>query len=202
MTNYAHTTDTALTDEQLMARLQLGDQWAYDELYARHSGLLIGFIISTLRRALKRYTTRYLRGPAEDISQDAWGIVHSKASQFDPNKGSFKNWLYVIAERKSLNYRRSNRPEQLSEVLFAEPSTGRAVDTVASTEAESTIQAAIDSLPDDERGVIRSVYFERRTLVQYAQTLGRNKSYASRLHERALRKLRSRLTDAAYSMMA
>ena len=53
-------------------------------------------------------------------------------------------------------------------------------------EAIEILKGAIDSLPDLEQQLIRATYFEKETMTSFAQKAGKNKSWASRLHTRAL----------------
>jgi RNA polymerase sigma factor for flagellar operon FliA len=55
---------------------------------------------------------------------------------------------------------------------------------------------AIDALPDTERRLIRGHYLEGRRLDEIAEELGLSKSWGSRLHSRALDRLREALATA------
>lgn len=63
--------------------------------------------------------------------------------------------------------------------------------------ANSRIGAALASLPESERAIIEQHYFAGHSLVDAGSALGFSKSWASRLHARALVALRSSLQDLA-----
>jgi RNA polymerase sigma factor for flagellar operon FliA len=60
---------------------------------------------------------------------------------------------------------------------------------VAQQEISQRLHALIDELPNIERRLIRSIYLEGATLQKAAQSLGISKSWASRLHAKALEML-------------
>ncbi|MCR9293544.1 MAG: sigma-70 family RNA polymerase sigma factor [bacterium] len=51
------------------------------------------------------------------------------------------------------------------------------------------LRCSVGTLPEDQKRIIEQVYYEGLTLTQVAQSLGRSKSWASRLHARALESL-------------
>jgi RNA polymerase sigma factor for flagellar operon FliA len=57
--------------------------------------------------------------------------------------------------------------------------------------AAGRVRAAVDRLPDNERTLVVKVYFDGLTIEQAGKTLGLSKSWASRLHARALDHLRA-----------
>ncbi len=60
------------------------------------------------------------------------------------------------------------------------------------------VRAALDVLPDRERALVEGFYFEGRQFEEVARELGISKSWASRLHTKALGLLREALeSDAA-----
>lgn len=60
-------------------------------------------------------------------------------------------------------------------------------------EAARFIRTVVDSLPDKERTMLVQVYFEGRTIEQAGQSMGLSKSWASRLHARALKLMKEKL---------
>lgn len=62
-------------------------------------------------------------------------------------------------------------------------------------ESRERVQAAVAALPDKERTFLQKMYYEDKTLTQAAAEVGMSKSWASRLHSRALDLLRKAMTD-------
>lgn len=65
----------------------------------------------------------------------------------------------------------------------------------ARRETGSVLARAVDALPERERGILRGVYFDGRTIEQSGAALGLTKGWASRLHARALALLREALAE-------
>ena len=61
-------------------------------------------------------------------------------------------------------------------------------------ELQSRMQRAVDTLPEREKALVKGFYFEGRRFDEVAQELGVSKSWASRLHGKALDLLREALS--------
>ena len=61
--------------------------------------------------------------------------------------------------------------------------------SVEERETHALVRELIDTLPDDARQLLRSTYFEGLTLQEAGARLGLSKSWASRLHAKALEQL-------------
>jgi len=73
-------------DDELMLRLQGGEQAAFEQLVQRHQSPLIGFF----HRQLRDWQL------AEDLSQETLLRIHATAWDYLP-RGIFKAWMYRIA---------------------------------------------------------------------------------------------------------
>ncbi|HXK18596.1 MAG TPA: sigma-70 family RNA polymerase sigma factor [Polyangiaceae bacterium] len=69
-------------------------------------------------------------------------------------------------------------------------------DAVARAELLAVVQAAIADLPEDEATLVRRHYLEGERFDHVAESLGLSKSWASRLHTRAMQRLSKRLRPA------
>lgn len=63
-------------------------------------------------------------------------------------------------------------------------------------QARVLLEQAVQALPDDERALVEGHYFRGRRFDAVAQDLGLSKSWASRLHTRAIGRLTARLSAA------
>jgi RNA polymerase sigma factor FliA len=66
-------------------------------------------------------------------------------------------------------------------------------DAVARAQLLALVQGAIHELPDEEEQLVRRHYLEGERFDHVAQSLGLSKSWASRLHSRAMQRLAKRL---------
>jgi RNA polymerase sigma-70 factor (ECF subfamily) len=87
---------TALSDEQLMEQLQQGNARALDGLYRRHA------------RGLYIFCRNLAPAPhdPEDLVQDVFLRVIKSAHTFDPQRASFRTWLYRIARNRCIDVAR------------------------------------------------------------------------------------------------
>src|SRR3954465_2319851 len=90
-----------LSDVELMRRLVAGSDDALEPLHRRYVGLIFGI-------AARRLDT----AAAEDITQDVFLAVWSKANSYDPGRGPVRPWIAQIAHLRVLNElrRRGRRP--------------------------------------------------------------------------------------------
>jgi RNA polymerase sigma factor for flagellar operon FliA len=68
-------------------------------------------------------------------------------------------------------------------------------EAVARAQLLTVVDSAIRELPDDEAALVRRHYLEGERFDKVAESLGLSKSWASRLHTRALQRLSKRLRD-------
>ncbi|MBJ6763102.1 sigma-70 family RNA polymerase sigma factor [Myxococcaceae bacterium JPH2] len=60
---------------------------------------------------------------------------------------------------------------------------------------KNRVRSAIEKLPEKERKLLQGYYFQGRTLEEAGAEIGQSKSWASRLHARAIDKLKELLTE-------
>src|SRR5687767_9503901 len=80
------------TDEVLVYRVVQRDVDAFAALYDRYAR-----VVYTLAAHMLGISE------AEEIVQDVFLRLWTKASQFDPNKGAFDSWLFAIARHRVLD---------------------------------------------------------------------------------------------------
>jgi RNA polymerase sigma factor for flagellar operon FliA len=59
----------------------------------------------------------------------------------------------------------------------------------------SRVRAAIEKLPENQRKLLQGYYFQNKTLEEAGAAIGQSKSWASRLHARAVESLKQLLED-------
>jgi RNA polymerase sigma-70 factor, ECF subfamily len=158
------TTDVA-TDLALLQRVAARDERAVAELYDRHSRL----VFSILRRMLRS------PADAEDVLQETFVRVWSRADTYDPALGAPATWLTRIARNRAVDRLRAQRtraavdapvPDRADAVEIQTPaahvSPRPAVESqdVAVTAA---LRSAVARLPETQRVLIEAAYFEGYT---------------------------------------
>ena len=89
------------TDEDLYFAVRRGDKSAFDVIYHRHSGPLLGFIFRFL----------HSREQSEEVLQEAF-IKVFKGSDLDFARGSFRGWIYQVSRNLCLDYLRKANLER------------------------------------------------------------------------------------------
>ncbi len=166
-------------DRDLLDRFRAGDENAVKAVYERFRGPVFAISMSVLHD----------HGLAADASQQTFMKAWQASSTYDPER-ELGPWIYAIARRTAIDIYR----KQVRSVVADD------VDSVALPPGLDTIwevfevRAALDSLPDDERQVIKMSHFDGLTHAEIAEQmdipLGTVKSRSHRAHQRLLELLK------------
>jgi RNA polymerase sigma-70 factor (ECF subfamily) len=88
--------NSSMSEADLIARAQQGDEGAMAALYARHAPGLYRLAYGLLR----------VREDAEEVVQDALAYALRRLNRYDPAKAAFKSWLHTITVSRCRNKRR------------------------------------------------------------------------------------------------
>jgi len=102
-----------MTDEQLLKRLQEGDENAFTQLYNRRKEPLFRF-------ALQMSSSAAL---AEDVLQEVFMTLIEGKAHYDPAKGTLASFLYGIARNHVLTILRKDRRYSVPEVQDSDETT-------------------------------------------------------------------------------
>jgi RNA polymerase sigma factor (sigma-70 family) len=96
-----------MTDEELMLAVSKGDQSAYQTLVSQHLN------------AISHYAFRLLgnRKDTEDICQEVFLKLWTKASKWQPEKAKLTTWLHRITHNLCIDYLRKHGGTQTSDTL-------------------------------------------------------------------------------------
>lgn len=177
-------TDTT-ADEQLMLRVAQGDEVAFGLLVRRH--LPRAYAIA--RRILDR------NGEAEDAAQEAFTKIWVNARDYQADKAAFTTWLHRIVVNTALDMARKKRPTAVAdEVLNAVPDARDDAEAQASSaERGAKVQAAIATLPPQQRAAITLCYSEEYSNAEAAKLMGVHIKALEGLLVRARKALRLKL---------
>jgi RNA polymerase sigma-70 factor (ECF subfamily) len=183
--------DIAESDEAIMLNFQQGDPFALEILVRRHADALLGFLVRMCRD----------RSQAEDLFQETFLRVQSRAHQFKPGR-RFKSWLYAIAAHLAVDHQRRSRwrswfslddaPMQNMSDHRPDPSQA-----AASEDRKRQVRAALDRLPARQKATLVLAYFEDLTYPEVAATMGCSVGTVKTQVSRALHTLAGLLPDPA-----
>ncbi len=148
------------TDEELMLKIQKGDQKACEELVDQHL------------RSLTRFATRLLGSmpAAEDAIQETFLRVWSNAHQWQPGKAKVSTWLHTIAHNICIDYLRKDKAP-LQETLSEDQNPGKQLDNDAYATSKQVIKA-LETLPESQRTGIVLCYYQGLSNKDAAQVIG------------------------------
>jgi len=145
----------ALSDEALMARVAGGENQALALLYDRYGRTVYGLALRILSSAEQ----------AEEVVQETFWRVWSRAATFQSSSGQFTAWLFGIARNLCIDElrRRQARPAisaDGAQALLSIPDSQPHVDDLTwEAERRRLILGALADLPADQRQVIELAYF-------------------------------------------
>jgi RNA polymerase sigma-70 factor (ECF subfamily) len=176
-------------DAELLSAYCAGDAQAFARLYDRYDRPCFQFI----RRMLGAAGAE----AAEDLHQETWIAVSNGASGFDPDKASFRTWLFTIARRKVLDHFRRQKVVPFSagddEVAMMVPDPGPSpVQQVETRELAQRLVQAVEALPAEQRSAFVMFSSAGLSLEEIAQATG----VASETVKSRLRYARARLRQA------
>jgi RNA polymerase sigma-70 factor (ECF subfamily) len=162
------------TDLALLQRIVARDERAAAELYDRHSRL----VFSLIRRILRS------ESDAEDVLQETFVRVWSRADTYEAALGSPATWLARIARNRAVDRLRTRRtraavdgpvpdtPES-GEIRMAVADVSTRPDVqVQDAAVANALRGAVTRLPEGQRVLIEAAYFEGYTHQELAVRFG------------------------------
>jgi len=151
-------TPTDPFDEELLAATACGDLESFQQFYLRHAGQVIAF-------AHRLCSDRAL---AEDVAQEVFTAVWTRAGTYRPDRGGVAPWLYTLTRNKLVDlWRRSGKnreSEELDELRLSQRET-------ESGDLRITLRQALARLNPDQRQAIELAYFRGLTYEEAASRL-------------------------------
>jgi len=177
-----------LDDVGVMRELQSGNGDALAVLYDRYYNAVLGVGLRILRD----------RGEAEDILQNIFLEISTKAGQFDPSRGTVLVWLMQYAYTRSINrknyllVRRFYTNVAMGELSEFEQGALRLY-SEAPQECVRFVREALGLLNENQRRTIELVHFEGLNLKDVAERTAQSFSTVRHHYYRGMAKLKEHL---------
>jgi RNA polymerase sigma-70 factor, ECF subfamily len=137
-------------DIALIERIVAREADAVGELYDRHNRLLFALILRILRD----------RSEAEEVLQEVFVLVWTRAETYNVALGSPVAWLVRIARNRAIDRLRANTVRlRAVESAPAAPSVDDPEARATASEQQRVVARALESLPSDQRTLIEEAYF-------------------------------------------
>jgi RNA polymerase sigma-70 factor, ECF subfamily len=151
-----------MTDESVIIdRILNGDTEAFRLLVERYQGPILRMV-------------RNIAGTecgCEDLAQEVFLAAYANLRAYDASRSRFSTWLFTIARNKCVNAVKKKRPAALGEL--PEPARGGGVvEDVARRELLAQLDAALMSLPAEQRTAFTLVTFEGLSYEEVARIEG------------------------------
>ncbi len=156
-----------ISDEKLIHAIARGSTWAMEPLVDRYSRYLYSLVY---RMVLNHHL-------AEDLTQDAFMQVWSRAATYTPALGSVRGWMTTIARHKTIDYLRGVQRK----AVYRTDATWEDVERdehMAQPDAEESALKVIQGeevrevlmlIPPEQRTVIELAYFQAWTHSEIAE---------------------------------
>lgn len=179
-------------ESDLARRLKARDPHAMADLYDRFGRIAYSVIYRIVRNA----------GAAEDLVQETFLRVWSRAHSFDQERGALGPWILTVARHRAIDYLRSIDGRMSAASLEIErlehPALFEGLENDAlSIDRARRLRAALDKLSDNQRRVIELAYFEGLSQTEMAERMRQPLGTVKTWVRSALKILRNELSEAA-----
>lgn len=164
-----------LSDPDLLRQITLRDERALGLLYDRHGRLVYSVALRILRTP----------SDAEEVTQEAFVRVWSRADTYEPKLGAPAAWLTRIARNCAIDRIRARKVRQNVDAPppppedsgtrsdAAEPATHLTPEALLQeTATAGLVRGALRSLPDTQRALIEAAFFEGYTHSELSERFG------------------------------
>ena len=181
--------DSDAHHKALLRRISEQDQKAMAEFYDQVAGVLYSVAVRIVGDA----------DDAQEIVQEVFVQIWSKAGNFDPTRGTAIHWALGITRNRSIDRLRSRqRHSRLVEKITAETdisgvvSDGLGSHHLSGPELES-VRGAVSSLPQEQCAAIEMAFFSGLSHVEISESLGEALGTVKARIRRGMMKLREQL---------
>src|SRR5207237_4863688 len=155
MTTADRPVSTVIYAEELVRRVRANDPLAFEELYARYSPRVFGYLFQRLNGDAEE---------AEELTADVFTRVYEKIDGFQPQGAPLSAWVFRIAHNRLIDALR-RRPRQTQVTLDEAPelSSGPVFGGIDQQVALDQIKAGLARLTPEPRPVLVLRLVERKS---------------------------------------
>jgi RNA polymerase sigma-70 factor (ECF subfamily) len=176
---------TALYGEDLVRRIRANEPDAFDELYARYSPRVFGYLYQRLNGNLEE---------AEDLTAEVFARVYEKIDGYQAQGAPLSSWLFRIAHNRLIDaVRRRPRQVQVGLDVAPEVPAGPVFQGVDQSVALDQIKVGLARLTPEQRQVIVLRFLEGKSVAETAALVQRNEDAVKKLQSRGLAALRRQI---------
>jgi len=170
-----------LDDERARIEAAQLDPRRFAELYESHFDRVYAFVARRLRD----------RDAAQDVTAEVFHRALIHLPRFEWRGVPFSAWLLRMASNAIVD-----RSQRLARENGTVPVDNRYAESLEEVEGRAQLFRLVDTLPDDQRRVVRLRFAEQRSIREIAAALGRSEGAVKQLQFRGLENLRQRMGKA------
>ncbi|CAM3127956.1 ECF RNA polymerase sigma factor SigK [Stackebrandtia soli] len=150
--------------DQLLGRVALGDEPAFEELYDLMSAKVYGLCVRVLRDPAQ----------AEEIAQEVFVEVWRKAARFDPSRGSASTWILTVTHRRAVDRVRSSQAaaDRERRVVPGDVDYDQVSEIVTDRLEHRQVRRCLERLTEIQRQAITLAFYGGHTYRQVGDLLG------------------------------
>jgi len=147
-----------ISDQDLMLRIQQGDEEALGLLYDRYSGVLKSLIMRVIHNDAE----------SDDLLQEIFVELWKQSGTFSPEKGKPLGWIVTLTRRRAIDRLRKRQAYARVEEKFKDQPEQQPEAWVHNTmeedlelnDARRMLRKVMDELPEAQRQAIELAYFK------------------------------------------
>ena len=142
-------------ESALLGRVSRGDKRAFEDLYRRLSGNVLGLAFYILGD----------RSSAEEVTQEVFVEVWRKSEGFDHHKGGAKSWILRLTRSRAIDRLRSERASQARdqrdfELNQTNPGPANPAASAEAAAERAAIRQAIEDIGEPNRTAVILSYYQ------------------------------------------
>ncbi len=169
-----------MSELDLLARAQAGDQEAFDELYRSTYAPVFRFVLSRIKNV----------DEAEDITQDVFMKFLRAVPTYQP-RGSMLSYLLAAARNTIIDHLRRKKPDYDDDALFNIAADDPSAEQVSALGEESAYALqCLAKLSPGEQEVVRLKCLDGLSTEEISTTVGKSEEAVRQLLSRGLKHIR------------
>lgn len=171
-----------LSDEALMNRYQLGDYSAFETLYLRHSGRILGFLKKKVAASV-----------AEELTQEVFRKLHESRSKYN-SQYPFLPWVFTITRNSLYDFFKLSETKVYNESSSSDILLGQLLaDTVATDKFDLNLGEILKHLPTAQKRAIELRYLDEWSFEKIAFEMKTSQENVRQLVSRGIKSVRAKI---------
>ncbi len=156
--------DTEPSELSQLRRAARGEAEALRRLYERYSPVVFAVALRILAN----------RSEAEEVVQETFLEVWRRAREYDPRRGPAIAWMITIGRTRAIDRlrARASQDRTLAQTEVAPAAAFSPMELAEGRETRERVQAALATLPAEQRRVLELAYFEGLSQSEIAKKTG------------------------------